>query len=111
MKAKHTPTPWKQGDERGANWTKILSSSGHRPIAKICSIHAKGNREKDDFTIEQANAEHIVRCVNSHDVLVKALKHIQGRIDTELVMFGRIDKEDVRALYGIAEQALKDAEE
>jgi len=57
MKTKHTPTPWIINPQYAGG---IFTSFGER-------IGECG----------QANAEHIVKCVNNHDALVEALKASQ----------------------------------
>ena len=66
---KHTPTPWElHQDEDLKSWF----------------IWAKGNmaaslpRRTDG--VDKANAEFIVRAVNSHEALLNKLKHAQARL-------------------------------
>lgn len=59
-----TPRPWK--DESGA----IYSADG-KPIADCLRVLNVDNSASP----YEANAAHIVRCVNAHDALVAALKH------------------------------------
>lgn len=68
MNAKHTPTPWytKQGAE-------IFSSTG----ARICVVSVRGESYEQD----EATTEFIVRAVNSHDALVKALRECEDYFD------------------------------
>ena len=56
--SKHTPGPWKQGivkNHGNSGWTKIIDGNNVF-IAKIQSIHKQGQRQADDFSIEEANA-------------------------------------------------------
>jgi hypothetical protein len=67
MKTQHTPTPWKVGQPLGEGAIQIqsegINSYGNFILAEI------PNRVEED----QANASHIVKCVNLHDELVHAL--------------------------------------
>jgi len=105
-KPKHTPTPWKRGYDTGRGkqneWTKIYSNTAQ--VAQISPIHPTGERQQNDFTAENANAEHIVHCVNSHDALVDALKGLLNDPDGKSCS----NPWDNRVY---AKQALKDAEE
>lgn len=58
---KHTPTPWQ------SNHDDILASDDPCDVVAVVV-------ERDDFDETLANAEFIVRAVNSHDKLVKALE-------------------------------------
>jgi hypothetical protein len=68
--ATHTPTPWRvtdadcctDGDDVKAT---ILADSGRL----ICHI------DRDYRAPAEANAAHIVRCVNAHDELIAALRY------------------------------------
>ncbi len=59
--AKHTSTPWHY-DELGTDYYHI-EDINHNAIAK---------------TDREANAFHIVKCVNSHETLINALKKCQN---------------------------------
>lgn len=76
---KHTPTPWKAvdirrpeagryGDKEG--WD-IWHEDGKLVVALSPNAGACG----------EADAKHIVQCVNSHDQIVEALKEIKARIE------------------------------
>lgn len=69
MKNEHTPTPWSYSDERG------LTGPDNQIIACIIDSRATTQEEQD------SNAAHIVRCVNSHDELLAALKVFVGQFD------------------------------
>ncbi len=69
MSAEHTPTPW------GVRWTKSSclitpENDGHGYITKVRFRPTKVNNLEE----QSANARHIVKCVNLHDGLVRALK-------------------------------------
>lgn len=81
---KHTDTPWQLFDS-----SSVIAVDQHRAIA-ICS-----NVGGIDDQQSKANAAHIVRCVNSHDELVKALELIanqsrDGDIPQQVVRMQRI---------------------
>jgi len=62
---KHTPAPWMPG-----KFNQLYGSDGK---AVVCyGLNVSHNMTGDD-PVAKANAAHIVRCVNSHDALVKAL--------------------------------------
>lgn len=70
---KHTPTPWQVG---GHNKCTVYDKFGQR-IAN--SFEGVPVVEKSDGTCA-ANAEFIVRCVNSHEALVQALMDTQRHL-------------------------------
>jgi hypothetical protein len=64
---KHTPTPWHIGS-KVPNF--IYARDGLDIIAQCDSANESTRAE------ENANAAHIVRCVNAHDALVAALDNL-----------------------------------
>jgi len=98
MTTAHTPTPWTLGP-----W---IESDGHRVYAligrgkdQIASVSVYGKRQHSGEVagralkngghqrtiaepIAEADAAHIVRCVNSHDALVAALRVITGHVES-----------------------------
>lgn len=64
---KHTPTPWTFSEK---TLNVIVSEMNPRIIAKLDLHGASWKKE------QTANAEFIVRAVNSHEILVKALEKI-----------------------------------
>jgi hypothetical protein len=71
MSTNHTPGPWRVTDADGCTdgddiKATILADSGRL----ICHI------DRDYRAPAEANAAHIVRCVNAHDELVAALRMI-----------------------------------
>lgn len=67
---KHTPTPW-------ALNTDDIPPTIYAEVNQHCIAildDSSGAYKFDDVATCEANAEHIVRCVNSHDALVKALQ-------------------------------------
>ena len=105
----HTPKPWVIGKTRANdNQIEIVWESGTKFYNKktvVCSVsplshYTQGNQE--------ANAKHIVKCVNSHDALIEACKGAMGAIQRIL------DKHDPDSteyeLVGVLNDALKQAE-
>jgi hypothetical protein len=71
METKHTPTPWKA--IRSSSFWDIdpvnRKDGDPHSIGNVCSS------DPDDSTgLQEANAAFIVKCVNAHDELVKALE-------------------------------------
>lgn len=80
---RHSPLPWVIYSDRG----DIKSSCKGFPevaVAKVLGQETSGER--------QANAEMIVRAVNSHDVLVKALEQIWAIADNTPATEGQTDQ-------------------
>ncbi len=101
--AQHTPTPWTIQAGCTDMYIGPLTGDGSFKMINpvVCRInldklalyshHGKhnGSRQrlsKDEAQTVQANAEYIVRCVNSHDQLLAALKEAQ-----ETLLHNRID--------------------
>ena len=70
MNAKHTPTPWKVTINQIENPHIIADKDGQ--IANT-SFSAHANKE--------ANAKHIVKCVNMHDELVSTLEQVKSYLE------------------------------
>lgn len=64
--SKHAPLPWKLSltDD-----TMIIDATGR----EVCAIDGDYN-SPDDWPIMEANAAHIVHCVNTYPILVEVLK-------------------------------------
>ena len=69
-KTRHTPTPWRQNGDM--NIDALLPNRQTINIASTSPIGRAYNYQQD--AILRDNAEHIVRCVNSHDALMTAWK-------------------------------------
>lgn len=69
-KTKHTPTPWKVMPY-GDGGTYIIGPD-YKPMGTAIARVPLGNKKQD------ADAEFIVRCVNSHEALVEAVKNLPG---------------------------------
>lgn len=91
METKHTPIPY----YLGINPLMVKTRNGLR-IAKIPTLHEHGEREADDYNIEMANAEFIVRACNNHDTLVEALEWALNRMNAEA---GWLEKADYPARF------------
>jgi len=64
---KHTPTPWHVGELNGSGIQICHSDNSPGAISKnLAVVTARQTWLKE----AEANAAHIVRCVNSHDALV-----------------------------------------
>ena len=81
MSNEHTPTPWMVSKEQDNQYVirhpveKWDLASCWYPRAAI----RKGDKDSEEFwdslrDEQDANAAHIVKCVNSHDALVEALE-------------------------------------
>ena len=72
-KQKHSPTPWKQ------TCFLITSSTGSH-----VTHTGMGNLPPSRSSESEANAAHIVKCVNSHDALVAALMRCTTEMSSAL---------------------------
>ena len=76
MKKEHTPTHYSVGKRRESdNRIEIVQESGTKFYNKktvVCCIDPLSHYTEGD---QEANARHIVHCVNSHDDLVRAVKY------------------------------------
>ncbi|WP_343743132.1 hypothetical protein [Herbaspirillum huttiense] len=72
---KHTPTPWyawfEEKNEFHNGRAYIAQAEGAPHTRHYSDVASTVDVELPE--IQKANAEHIVRCVNSHEALVKAL--------------------------------------
>jgi hypothetical protein len=71
MKAQHTATPWRIGFDNANN---ILVDAGGIYIASTEGYNINANSE--------ANAAHIVKCVNTHDALISTLEAVKNYLYT-----------------------------
>ena len=69
----HTKTPW--AIDPKADMHIVAAGRG------VASTGGPGNNHEEDggYGENRANAQHIVRCVNSHDALVEALETLRNR--------------------------------
>ena len=75
-----SPTPWRIEKTRGSFETTnvfICSLVDPNPLSdSVCQLYVR-----DGFEEREANAVHIVHCVNSHDDLVKALEDARYKLE------------------------------
>lgn len=92
--SRHTETPW-------SNAETMIFKGGENVILVDCS--------------SVANAEHIVRCVNSHDALVEALEEITRLCANPLTQTMGTERKDlllgIDKVFTIGRTALKLAKE
>jgi hypothetical protein len=89
---KHTPTPWKVM-RRDSGWD---IKAGSREVAVVFS-------RGDD--VQQANAAHIVRCVNSHEALVQALVELDSNLENHQESeYARYQRRTIRAALAKVQQ-------
>lgn len=68
----HTKTPWRVDPKRQL---RVMAGEDDTICSTGCQDSLRAQWE--------ANAEHIVRCVNSHDALVKALEKLDAAFDLD----------------------------
>lgn len=87
MSTKHTQTPWKVTQDNG-----IVAADGQ-------SVACVSSHIRRDWDVKKANAAHIVRCVNSHDDLLAALKELGNQLQARVESAGHViwGPSDVRA--------------
>ena len=99
----HTPIPWKLSSKRPHNvigYDPRLYPENEQVTIAMC-----GSVGRLDADVEDANAAHIVHCVNTHDALVEALEQLVICPAFNGQVFER-DKESHRA-WTLARQALQ----
>ena len=82
---KHTPGPWttrKEIDGMHADWETWICS-GMTGVA-VCNNQTRRSTFKASREEAEANARHIVKCVNNHDRLVEALREVTGELHDEI---------------------------
>lgn len=67
---KHTPAPW-TAHMNSSYWQIDADDFGQ--IGDLCASSAAGPEYGCSLELGEANAKHIVKCVNAHDALVTAL--------------------------------------
>ena len=63
MSTKHTPTPWNISEELTDQWHIVIETNCRGTVLVERMV-------REDEGLAEANAAHIVRCVNLHDELV-----------------------------------------
>lgn len=98
--ADHTPTPWEVFDNGrllviapGAGWSVFEIEASHQP----------------DRPTHEANAAFIVRAVNAHDDLVKALRTIVDGASADVSDTAIVIGSDAKAALAFARAALAKA--
>lgn len=110
MKAKHTPTPWHTGD---ADFRSILGPTTRRrnDDGRLRLINIATVAQSDDDDEDAANAAIIVRAVNSHVQLMRALEDIAAikwvATTEEAMRGGNTPMCAAEAMQSIARSALK----
>lgn len=72
----HTPTPWKAYTQKGG-WNI------HGPDCMIAQVLFDPVLLEETCKTHRANARHIVKCVNTHEELVSALKGMIELMDNK----------------------------
>lgn len=83
-----TPTPWKYSKTHLMShdtWYVVTDANGFGPIVEVGGKDKNGQIAEAKYLVTdpkeiEANAELIVRCVNSHTALVEALEACQARL-------------------------------
>ena len=100
--ATHTPTPWavepRQWDQ-GASLAIVAPENGYIVAIIPFDEDIQEVDEPDGDTVirhpdEEPNAAHIVRCVNSHEALLKALNDIDLRVTQATIASGIVKQKD-----------------
>ena len=91
---RHTPTPWRTTK---AQPNVICNEGGDKWIARAL-IGDKSPRHIKDAEVAEANAEFIVKAVNSHATLVAALER------TKIAIHGYIDRCDFTTGHAILDE-------
>lgn len=73
---KHTPTPWKATKVYPNGLCNFIESE--KADTLICEVG-----KQDSNLVNEANAEFIVRCVNSHAALLNTLYQCQGYFESQ----------------------------
>lgn len=100
--SKHTATPWDYfvGNANGRGLVRIEAASESADAGSHIASMARG-------AVSEANAAHIVRCVNNFDALVEALKLIAAQ---DQGCGGRVTEAEAwRSAQSIARAALSAA--
>lgn len=82
LMTEHTPLPWRESDFGGTIYADNVPKGGPMRVADVRGwgylTGALGLPHEVAAAIQQANADLIVRCVNSHDELITALRRIRS---------------------------------
>ena len=75
MTTAHTPTPWHSYEKSGVPTEVLVRWRVGNPRFCIAGIALSG-----DSRIDEANAAHIVACVNAHDALVARVAELEAAL-------------------------------
>lgn len=116
MSKEHTPTPWRIEDNTTLIWGACnpddLSSYGMGyPVAecRITPISQSSWCNAPYSDEGEANAAHIVKCVNMHDELVEALKEINNLNENHSPFGGEMYRDRIDMAWELVRETLKKA--
>ena len=101
----HTATPWELVNDSGP-FTEIYIES--EPLGWKSGPIAIVRPVSGDCDTARANAEHIIRCVNSHDDLVKACEYVMKWFAAWSVECGPAEDELFERLQAAIDKAERD---
>ena len=112
MTYKHTPTPWEVHRNNSVAICSVKKDyDGDDTVIGFLETRGRINfpsiKSSPKFTTQEANAKHIVHCVNLHDELVEALTNCVHHLYPLLHNVEKSDTLDMRIRQ--AEKALKKA--
>lgn len=82
--AEHSPLPWSVGSRNAIDPEAECGVTAFDGMT-VCDLWNSVNIGTEcDGEMARANAEFIVRCVNSHDALLAALKHLVECLNDDL---------------------------
>lgn len=102
MTRERTPTPW--GIERGRDtlWIGPMRPDGNKVAIIVFYMHYGPDYTDEHNTRQVANAEFIVRAVNSHDDMLATLKAVRKE--------ARKNRPDPDTIFQAADEAISRAE-
>lgn len=104
---KHTPTPW-VATSNESYWVIVPEARGENDpyeIGDVCSSYPSSK----DQGLQQANAAHIVKCVNLHDELVEALRECNEALKLHADQYPHMVKGYTHDAFINSNEALKKA--
>jgi hypothetical protein len=103
--AEHTKTPWKVAGQDH----KVRIDSKKQTVARANVVWSGAEGESIGYPEAEANAAFIVRCVNAHDDLVKALRTIVDGASADVSDTAIVIGSDAKAALAFARAALAKA--
>lgn len=79
--SEHTPTPWIVSSAICGEHNTETVSIYHYPREAVCYEVVETGCKCDDEALTEADARHIVHCVNNHERLAEALRSLISAID------------------------------